>query len=103
MRFRINDEVLVTSGKDKGKRGKIERVYREKDQVLVAGVNLYKKMVRQNPDNRTNTGGLVLIAKPLSVGNVAIWCGKCNKPTRIGYRMDKDKKVRFCRKCGEAL
>lgn len=102
MRFRIGDEVLVTAGKDKGKRGKIERVYREKDRVLVAGVNLYKKMVRQTND-RTNTGGLVLIAKPLAVGNVAVWCSKCDKPTRIGYRMDKDKKVRFCRKCGEAL
>lgn len=103
MRFRVGDEVLVTSGKDKGKRGKIERVYQEKNAVLVAGANLYKKMVRQNPDNRTNTGGLVLIAKPLPVGNVAVWCKKCDKPTRVGYKIEKDKKVRFCRKCKETL
>jgi large subunit ribosomal protein L24 len=102
MRFKVGDEILVTSGKDKGKHGKIERVYRESSQVLVTGVNLYKKMVRQNND-RTNTGGLVLIVKPLAVGNVAVWCGKCNKPTRVGYRVEKDKKVRFCRKCGETL
>jgi len=102
MRFKIGDEILVTSGKDKGKRGKIERVYQADAKVLVAGVNLFKKMVRQTSD-RTNTGGLVLVARPLPVGNVAVFCKKCDKPTRIGYRLEKDKKVRFCRKCGENL
>jgi large subunit ribosomal protein L24 len=102
MRFKIGDEILVTSGKDKGKRGNIERVYQGESKVLVAGANLFKKMVRQTSD-RTNTGGLVLIARPLPVGNIAVWCKKCDKPTRVGYRMEKDKKIRFCRKCKEAL
>ena len=82
MKFLVGDEMMITAGKDKGKRGKIERVFRSRDQVLVAGVNLYKKHLK-NTSDRTKTGGIVDIAKPISVGNVALVCPKCTKPTRI--------------------
>lgn len=102
MRFNVGDEVLVTAGKDKGKRGKIERVFPEDAKVLVGGVNLFKKHVKNQTD-RTKTGGIIDIAKPISVGNIAIVCKKCTKPTRLGYKLINDKKVRFCRKCGEEI
>jgi len=102
MKFRVGDEILVTAGKDKNKRGKIERVFLEDSRVLVGGVNLYKKHVKNNND-RTQTGGIVTISKPLPVGNIAIICKKCTEPTRIGMKISGDKKVRFCRKCGQEL
>lgn len=102
MKLRIGDEVLVTSGKDKGKRGKIERVFPGDAKVLVAGVNMFRKHVRDNSD-RTKTGGIVAITKPLPTGNVAIICKKCTQPTRLGTRDVNGKKVRFCRKCQEEI
>ena len=102
MKFLVGDEVLVTAGKDKGKRGKIEQIFPETSQILVAGVNLFTKHVK-NRDERTKTGGIVHIAKPLPVGNVAMVCKKCTQPTRIGMKIIGSKKVRFCRKCGENI
>jgi len=102
MKLRIGDEVLVTAGKDKGKRGKIERVFPVESKVLVAGVNMFKKHVRDNSD-RTKTGGIITITKPLPVGSIAYVCKKCTQPTRIGVKNVNGKKVRFCRKCEEDL
>lgn len=102
MKFKIGDEILVTSGKDKGKHGKIERVFNSEAKVLVGGVNMFKKHVKEKSD-RTKTGGLVSIAKPLGLGNVAFVCKKCTKTTRLGYKFINDKKVRVCRKCGEEV
>jgi large subunit ribosomal protein L24 len=102
MKFLVGDEMMVTAGKDKGKHGKIERVFRSKNQVVVAGVNLYKKHLK-NTSDRTKTGGIIDIAKPISVGNVALVCPKCTKPTRLGYRLVGDKKMRICRKCDQEI
>jgi large subunit ribosomal protein L24 len=98
MKFRIGDEVQVTAGKDKGKRGKIERVFQDRSSLLVGGVNLYKKHVRGSAD-RTKTGGIVDIARPLPSASVALICKNCTKPTRIGYKILDGKKIRICRKC----
>lgn len=102
MKFRMGDEVLVTAGKDKGKKGKIERIFRDELKVLVTGVNLYKKLVKRT-DDRTNQGGMTLIARPLPTANVAYVCPKCSQPTRLGYRIVGDKKVRICRKCDQEI
>lgn len=102
MRLKIGDEVLVTAGKDKGKRGKVERVFPEEATVLLGGVNLYKKHVKDRTD-RTKTGGIIDIARPLSVGNVAFVCKKCTKQSRIGYKIMNGKKLRICRKCEEEI
>lgn len=98
MKLIVGDEVQVTAGKDKGKRGKIERVFPSRGEVLVGGVNLFKKHVRGSSD-RTQTGGIVDIAKPLPLGNIALLCKNCSKPTRIGYKLIDGKKIRICRKC----
>jgi large subunit ribosomal protein L24 len=99
-KIRKDDTVEIIAGKDKGKRGNIVRVIRDKDRVIVAGANLVKKAMKKR--SQQDRGGIVEIEAPIHVSNVMIVCKKCG-PTRIGYKIDGDKKVRVCRKCGEAL
>lgn len=99
-KIRKDDTVEIIAGKDKGKRGKIIRVIRDKDRVIVAGANIVKKAMRKR--SQQDRGGIVEIEAPLHVSNVMIVCKKCG-PTKIGYKIDGDKKTRVCRKCGEAL
>lgn len=99
-KIRKDDTVEVIAGKDKGKRGTIVRVLRDKDRVLVSGVNIVKKAMKKR--SQQDRGGIVEIEAPLHVSNVMIVCKKCG-PTRIGYKIDGYKKTRVCRKCGEAL
>ncbi len=99
-KIRKDDTVEIIAGKDKGKRGAIVRVIRDKDRVIVSGANLVKKAMKKR--SQQDRGGIVEIEAPIHVSNVMIVCKKCG-PTRIGYKIDGDKKVRVCRKCGEAL
>ncbi len=101
-KFKIHkdDTVQVLAGKDKGKRGTVVRVIAKKDAVIVSGVNIVKKAMRKR--SQQDQGGIAEIEAPLHISNVAIVCKKCG-PTRIGYKPDGDKKIRVCRKCGEAL
>jgi large subunit ribosomal protein L24 len=98
MKIRKGDRVQVLSGKDRGKTGTVTRAYPERGRVIVDGVNIAKK--HQKPTSQTNTGGIIDKEMPIAVANVAIICGSCSKPTRIGYRFEADgTKVRICRKC----
>ena len=99
-KIRKDDTVEVIAGKDKGKRGTVVRVVRDKDRVIVSGVNIVKKAMRKK--NQQDRGGIVEVEAPLHISNVAIVCKKCG-PTRIGYKLDGDKKFRVCRKCGDTL
>lgn len=99
-KIRKDDTVEVIAGKDKGKRGTVVRVIRDKDRVIVGGVNIVKKAMRKR--TQQDRGGIVEVEAPLHISNVAIVCKKCG-PTRIGYKLDGDKKVRVCRKCGDTL
>ena len=99
-KIRKDDTVELIAGKDKGKRGAVVRVLRDKDRVIVAGVNLVKKAMRKK--SQQDRGGIVEIEAPIHISNVMIVCKKCG-PTRIGYKIDGSKKTRVCRKCGEAL
>ena len=100
MNVKSGDEVVVIAGKDKGKRGTVVRLIAKKDAVIVSGVNIVKKAMRKR--SQQDQGGIVEIESPLNISNVAIVCKKCG-PTKIGYKIDGDKKTRVCRKCGEAL
>lgn len=95
-KFKVGDEALVTTGRDKGKKGKIEKVYLSENKVIVSGVNIYK---RHRKVTRTQPAGIYEIARPLSVANIAIVCPKCGKPTRVGFVMEGKIKVRICKKC----
>ena len=99
-KIRKDDTVEVIAGKDKGKRGTVVRVIRDKDRVIVSGVNIVKKAMRKK--SQQDRGGIVEVEAPLHISNVAIVCKKCG-PTRIGYKLDGDKKFRVCRKCGDTL
>lgn len=101
-KIRRDDNVEIIAGKDKGKRGTIVRVFEKKGKVrvIVSGANLIKKAIKRR--SQQEAGGIAEIEAPLDVSNVALVCKKCG-PTRIGYKLDGDKKVRVCRKCGEKL
>lgn len=101
MKLKKGDQVLVTAGKDAGKKGKIERVFSKESRVLVAGVNLYKR--HQKKRDEQHPGGIVEAPRPLPVGNVALICPKCNKQTRVGYLVTKGDKVRICKKCEQKI
>ena len=99
-KIRKDDTVQVIAGKDKGKTGNVVRVLPAKNAVIVSGINIVKKAMRKR--SQQDQGGIAEIEAPLNISNVAIVCKKCG-PTRIGDKLDGDKKVRVCRKCGEKL
>ncbi|MGN0738628.1 MAG: 50S ribosomal protein L24 [Treponema sp.] len=99
-KIRKDDTVQVIAGKDKGKTGTVVRVVPAKNAVIVSGINIVKKAMKKR--SQQDQGGIVEIEAPLNISNVAIVCKKCG-PTRIGYKLDGDKKLRVCRKCGETL
>ena len=96
---RRNDNVIVISGKDRGKRGRVLKVLPEKNRLVVEGVNIIKRHTKPNP-GRNIKGGLIEREAPLHASNVQIVCPECGKATRIGRRILGDgRKVRICRKC----
>ena len=99
-KLKKEDTVHVIAGKDKGKRGRVLKILRDKDRVLVQGVNIVKKAKKKK--NQQDHGGIVEIEAALHSSNLMIVCKKCG-PTRIGYKIDGNNKIRVCRKCGEAL
>ncbi len=101
MKVRAGDEVKVLLGKDKGKQGKVEKVFPKSGKVLVAGVNLYKK--HKKPTGKTLQGGIIDITKPLGASSVAIICPKCKLPTKVGFKLENKKKLRICKKCNQVL
>ena len=103
--FRIHkdDKVMVITGKDQGKIGKVLKIFRKGDRVLVEKLNMAKRNVKPNPYRR-EAGGIVDKEMPIHVSNLMVVCGKCSAPTRVGYRVAEDgKKIRFCKKCNAAL
>ena len=99
-KLKKEDTVEVIAGKDKGKRGRILKILRDKDRVLVEGVNMVKKA--QKKRKQQDRGGIIEVEAALHSSNLMIVCKKCG-PTRIGYKIEGDSKIRVCRKCGEAL
>jgi len=97
--LRKNDNVVVTAGKDSGKRGRVLRVATDKNRVVVEGVNLIKRHTKPNPQ-RNIKGGIVEREAGLHASNVQLVCPECGKATRVGRRVLSDgRKVRICRKC----
>lgn len=100
--LRKGDEVVVLSGKDKGRRGKIQRVLRTKGMVIVEGINLVKKHAR--PTKTNPQGGVIDKAMPLPTSKVMLVCSGCNEPIRIKREKAADGSlVRVCKNCGRTL
>jgi large subunit ribosomal protein L24 len=99
-KLKKEDSVEIMTGKDRGKRGRILKILRDTDRVVVEGLNIVKKTRKRR--SQQERGGIIEIEAPIHSSNVQIICKKCG-PTRIGIKIDGDKKTRVCKKCGEAL
>ena len=97
--IRKNDNVVVITGRDRGKRGRVLQLVPAKNRLIVEGVNIVKRHTRPNPRQNVK-GGIVEREAPLHASNVQIVCPECGAPTRIGKSLLGDgRKVRICRKC----
>jgi large subunit ribosomal protein L24 len=99
--IRRNDNVKVITGRDKGKEGRVLRVFPDDNKLLVEHVMMVKKHVRPNPQ-RNIKGGIAEQESRIAYSNVQLVCGTCG-PVRIGHEVRGDRKVRVCRKCGTTL
>ncbi len=100
MKLKVGDKVVVISGADKGKEGKIIKTFKNEDKVIVEGVHIVKK---HQKGNGQETGGILEREAPIHVSNVMIVDPKTKKGTRIGYTTEKDKKIRISKKSNEKL
>ena len=100
MNIKRDDTVLVITGKDKGKRGKVREVHPADGKVIIEGINIVKKHTRGTQGARQ--AGIIEREAPLAAGKVMVVCPKCEKGTRIGHNvLSNGQKVRQCRHCGE--
>jgi len=100
-KLKKNDNVIVMTGKDRGRRGKILFIDSQKGRVVIEGVNKKKKFVRPNQENPK--GGVITLEYPINISNVMIFCDKCKKGVRVGFELKDDKKVRRCRHCSKEI
>ena len=102
MKIRKGDNVLIVTGKDNGKKGKVRKVLPKKKTVIVEGLNIIKRHSRTRGQARQ--GGIIELEAPIDISNVMLICNKCSKPARVGFRMLPDgKKTRICKACNEAI
>lgn len=102
MKIKKNDTVVVLSGKDKGKKGKVLSVNPEKRMVIVEGVSVAAK--HKKPTRMGETGGIIKQETPIYASKVMNVCAKCNAPSRVGRKILEDgTHVRYCKKCGETF
>ena len=98
MKIKKDDKVVVLSGKDKGKPGKVLIADPKGAKVVVEGVNVDTK--HQKPRKQGEEGGIIKVETPIYVSKVQLVCPKCGKATRVGYKVENGKKTRVCKKCG---
>ena len=101
MNIKKNDTVIVLSGKDKGKKGKVMVAMPSENKVVVEGVNV--ATCHTKPRKQGDQGGIVKRETPIRACKVALYCDKCGKGVRVGHKIDGDKKTRICRKCGAEI
>ncbi|MFH1662408.1 MAG: 50S ribosomal protein L24 [Chloroflexota bacterium] len=102
MIIRKNDTVMVLSGKDKGKKGKVRFAYPKEEKLIIEGINFIKRHARAT--RQAKQAGVIELEAPVHISKVMLLCDKCNKPARIGFRFLEDgKKVRFCKVCQEVI
>lgn len=101
MKIKKNDQVLIISGKSRGRKGKVLEVFPKKEKIIVEGVEVRKKHVK--PKKSGEKGQIIEAPAPIFVSNVKLICPKCGKATRVGYEIAKKKKYRICKKCGQEI
>jgi large subunit ribosomal protein L24 len=101
LHVKTGDMVIVVSGDDKGKTGKVVEVSPKEGKVIVSGINLVKKHMRPRPPKEA--GGILEVEGAMYASKVQLYCEKCKKATRAAHKIDRDKKIRVCTKCGAEL
>lgn len=102
-KIKVNDKVMIKSGKDKGKIGSVKRINKQADTLIIDQLNMVKRHIKGNPYSG-KTGGIQEQEAPVAYSNVALVCDSCAKPTRVGYTFSEgNRKHRFCKKCNEML
>lgn len=101
MRIKKGDTVLIISGDDRGRKGKVIKVIPKKQRVIVEGINIQKK--HQKPRREGEKGEIVEKPGPIHISNVKLICPKCQKPTRVSRKIIEGKKYRACKKCGQVI
>ena len=101
LKIKKNDEVVVITGRDKGQRGEVLEVKKD-GRLIVSGINIVKKHKKANP-NAGEQGGIVEQEAPIQVSNVAIWNAESEKPDRVGFRQEDEKKIRFFKSNGKEI
>lgn len=102
MFIKQNDKVKILAGKDKDKTGKVLQIFPDKGRVSVEGLNLLIKHLR--PSKQGEKGQRVEFPSAMDISNLMLVCPKCNKPTRVGYKVtDEGKKFRYCKKCNQTI
>jgi large subunit ribosomal protein L24 len=97
-----NDTVMLISGDEKGKSGRVLSILSSKDKVLIESLNMIKRHMK--PSKKYSQGGIIEKEAPVHLSKVMLVCPKCSKPTRIGNTMlENGKKIRSCKKCGEVV
>lgn len=101
MNIKKGDNVIIISGKDKGKQGKVIKVVLKNQKIIVENINLKKK--HQRPKTAGKKGEKIEVPRPIPTAAVMMVCKNCGKPTRVGRKVISDKKIRICKKCGLEL
>ena len=101
VKLKVDDTVVVISGTEKGKRGKIRKIDRQNSRLIIEGINKRTKYVK--PSQAYPEGGVINIEFPIHLSNVMIFCDSCKKNVRISVKLDGDTKSRVCNSCGKSL
>lgn len=101
LKIKTGDTVVVTAGDHKGSEGKVMKVFIEKNKAIVEGVNMVSK--HQKPSAKNPQGGIAKMEAAIHVSNLSLLDSKSGKPTRVGYRMEDGKKIRFSKKSDKAI
>ena len=101
MKIKKGETIKIMSGKDRGKTGKVLHAMPEEDRVIIDGLNVFKK--RSRPKKQGQKGETVLVPRPMPASKVMLVCSNCKNPTRVGFRVDGARKVRYCKKCKASI
>jgi len=101
LRIKKNDTVIIKQGKERGKKGKVLKVFSKDERVIVEGLNLVKKHVRKR--RQQDQAGIIELEAPINISNVMVYCSRCKKGVRIGVKEGKDFKKRICKSCKQEI
>jgi len=103
-KIKKNDTIFVLKGRDRGKTGRVFRVFSGEGKALVEGINYVKKHTRRTSSGDAQSGGIIQKESPIRLENLAVWCKTCKKPSRVGFSVLADgTKTKYCKRCKEAI